>query len=202
MNVSILAKKVNDFKKTQKYEEVKKRLKDFDFSNKKTEHWFSELCFCLLTANATAEGGIKVQNALGSSVCNLNKKRLSEKLKELRYRFPNKRAQYIREAQKCVNIKEIIKNMDSFKAREWLVENIKGLGMKEASHFLRNTGRTDVAIIDRHILRVMGYDVESLNKKEYLNIERELSKLSGLTHTDLAELDLILWAMQTGKVLK
>jgi len=202
MDAPSLAKKVIDFKKTEKYKEVRKRLKDFDFSEKHKDEWFSELCFCLLTANATAEGGIRVQKALGKSVCDMPQEQLSKKLKELRYRFPNKRAEYICEAQKCFNVKSIIQKMPSKQARGWLVDNVKGLGMKEASHFLRNTGRTDVAIIDRHILRAMGKEVKSVSKKDYEKFEGGLSKLASLTHTSLAELDLILWAMQTGKVLK
>jgi len=202
MNFSSLAKKVMAFKKTEKYKEVKRRLKDFDFSSKHNKMWFSELCFCLLTANASAESGIRVQKALGLSVCDLPQKKLSKRLKELKYRFPNKRAEYIHEARKCLNAGDIISKMPSKQARELLVDNIKGLGMKEASHFLRNTGRTDVAIIDRHILRSMGYRVESINKKKYKELELKLAQLARLTDTTLAELDLILWAMQTGKVLK
>jgi len=202
MDINRLTKKVLDFKKSEKHREVKKRLQDFDFSNKKHSEWFSELCFCLLTANATAEGGIKVQNALGKKFHLLRENELSKELKNLRYRFPNKRAHYICVAQKCFKIKNIIKNMPSKEARDFLVNNIKGIGMKEASHFLRNTGRTDVAIIDRHILRSMGYKVKGINRKKYLEIEEKLGRLSRLTGTSLAELDLILWAMQTGKVLK
>jgi len=202
MDINALSKKVLDFKKTERYNEVKKRLKDFDFSNKRHSEWFSELCFCLLTANATAEGGIKVQNALGKKFHLLKENELSKELKNLRYRFPNKRAHYICVAQKCFKIKGLIKNMPSKEARDFLVNNIKGFGMKEASHFLRNTGRTDVAIIDRHILRSMGYGVKSLDKKRYEMLELKLAQLAHITHTSLAELDLILWAIQTGKVLK
>ena len=202
MDINSIAKKVRDFKKSEKYPEVRKRLQDFDFSNKKHHEWFSELCFCLLTANATAEGGIKVQNALGKKFHLLKENELKKELKNLRYRFPNKRAHYICVAQKCFKIKDLIKDMPSKEARDLLVNNVKGLGMKEASHFLRNTGRTDVAIIDRHILRSMGYDVKSINRKKYAEIEEKLRRLACLTKTSLAELDLILWAMQTGKVLK
>jgi len=202
MNIALVTKKVQNFKKSEKYSEVKKRLKEFDFSMKEHREWFSELCFCLLTANATAEGGIKVQNALGKRFHLLSEKELSRELKNLRYRFPNKRAHYICVAQKCFKIKDMIKNMPSKEAREFLVENVKGMGMKEASHFLRNTGRTDVAIIDRHILRSMGKEVKSISRKEYENAEKILENVARKTKTTLAELDLILWAMQTGKVLK
>jgi len=147
-------------------------------------------------------GGIKVQNALRKRFHLLKENELSKKLKNLRYRFPNKRAHYICVAQKCFKIKDLIKNMPSKEAREFLVNNIKGFGMKEASHFLRNTGRTDVAILDRHILRSLGREVKSISKNEYKSEEKILEKIARKTKTSLAELDLILWAMQTGKVLK
>lgn len=202
MNIAPIIKKVLYFKKSERYIDVKKRLKDFDFSRKEHREWFSELCFCLLTANATAEGGIKVQNALGKKFHRLNEKELAGELKTLRYRFPNKRAHYICVAQKCFKIKDLIKNMPSKDAREFLIKNIKGIGMKEASHFLRNTGRTDVAIIDRHILRSMGREVKSIGRKEYEEAEKILETVARKTKTTLAELDLILWAIQTGKILK
>ena len=202
MNLPDLAKKVREFKKSDQYKEVKTRLKEFNFSKKTHKEWFSELCFCILTANTTADGGMKLQATLGDSVCELSENELSNKLKELQYRFPNVRAKYIHEAKKCLKIKDMIKKMPSKEAREFIVDNIKGLGMKEASHFLRNTGRKDVAIIDRHILRILGYNIDSLTRDQYLEIEREMEKLGKMTKTNLAELDLILWAIQTGKVLK
>jgi len=202
MDIAPIIKKVLDFKKSEKYSNVKKRLNEFDFSGKEHGEWFSELCFCLLTANATAEGGIKVQNALGKKFHLLNEKQLAKELKTLRYRFPNKRAHYICVAQKCFKIKDMIGGMPSKEARDFLVENVKGMGMKEASHFLRNTGRTDVAIIDRHILRSLGREVKSISRKEYEGAEKVLEEVAKKTKTSLAELDLILWAIQTGKILK
>jgi len=38
--------------------------------------------------------------------------------------------------------------------REWLIRSIRGIGYKEASHFLRNIGLGEnLAILDRHILK-------------------------------------------------
>ncbi|GAJ17855.1 unnamed protein product, partial [marine sediment metagenome] len=36
-------------------------------------------------------------------------------------------------------------NIDEIKLREWVVKNFKGLGYKEASHFLRNIGYKNFA---------------------------------------------------------
>jgi N-glycosylase/DNA lyase len=93
-------------------------------------------------------------------------------------------------------------------AREWLVNNVKGLGYKEASHFLRNTGVLDVAIIDRHILRflldkqLITEIPKSLNRRKYFEIERLLSCIATKLGSTLGELDLYIWSLRTGKVLK
>lgn len=183
---------------------IQQRLSEFSyFENKTSEEWFSELCFCLLTANASAAGGIKVQEAISpKEFLMLSQEQLSKKLKEIGYRFPNVRSKYIVGAREHKNVKEIVKNMTDKEARHFLVNNVKGLGMKEASHFLRNTGRKDVAILDKHILRIMGKELKSMTPKRYLEIEQEIVELSKKTNTDLAELDLILWYSQTGQLLK
>ena len=181
------------------------RLSEFaSFKDKPSSAWFSELCFCILTANASAKGGMKAQDEVGEErFLNLSENELSNKLKEIGYRFPNIRANYIVEARKhAKGLKEIIKSMTSLQAREWLVANVKGIGMKEASHFLRNTGRIDLAILDKHIIRSMGLEVRPMNKKRYENIESKLEKISKSSGINMAELDLLLWHGQTGEVLK
>ena len=44
---------------------------------------------------------------------------------------------------------------DAFERRDWLAQDprIKGLGYKEASHFLRNIGFKGYGILDKHIVR-------------------------------------------------
>ncbi|MFC1685513.1 N-glycosylase/DNA lyase [Nanoarchaeota archaeon] len=186
------------------YPIIKQRLREFSsFENKGNKEWFSEMCFCLLTANASAKGGIAVQEALGSKgFLSLPEKKLAKRLKEIGYRFPNVRAKYIVEARKHTNIKNVINGMTSHQAREWLVKNIKGLGMKEASHFLRNVGRKDVGILDKHILRSMKVEAKPLSPKKYVDVEKKLFSLAKSAKTNMAELDLILWYGQTGEVLK
>ena len=184
---------------------IRNRLKEFSsFESRPSSAWFGELCFCIMTANASAKGGMKAQEGVGEEgFMKLSEKELSKKLKDIGYRFPNVRAKYIAEARRhALELKEIIGAMTSFEAREWLVENIKGIGMKEASHFLRNVGRTDLAILDKHIICSMGKEVKALTSERYLDIEKELNSLAKATGTNLAELDLLLWYGQTGEVLK
>ncbi|KKP28400.1 MAG: putative N-glycosylase/DNA lyase [Parcubacteria group bacterium GW2011_GWA2_31_28] len=103
------------------------------------------------------------------------------------------------------NKKDIIKNK---KIREFLVKNIKGLGYKEASHFLRNIGYKNLAILDRHILKnlqkfkVINKVPKHLNKKNYLSIEEKFYKFSKKIDIPMDELDLLFWSMETGKVFK
>jgi N-glycosylase/DNA lyase len=112
------------------------------------------------------------------------------------------------EARKHLDIKDRITKLEEFQAREWLVKNIKGLGYKEASHFLRNVGYKNLAILDRHIVNLMlehGYIEEkpkSLNRKIYTELENIFKKIADKLKMSMAELDMYMWYMKTGKVLK
>jgi len=86
--------------------------------------------------------------------------------------------------------------------RGWLVKNVKGVGYKEASPFLRNVGYFDVAILDRHILTLMNEDKKALSKKRYLKIENKFRQLASKLGMSCAELDLYMWYIETGWVLK
>lgn len=169
----------------------------------------TELFFCLLTANFSAEGGIKIQNALRKDFHSLSLEELRDKLVSLGHRFPNKRAEYIINArsrrQKIIEIL-IVDDFDKDK-REKLVHEVKGLGYKEASHFLRNIGFKNVAIIDFHILDILEKNnfivkPRTLTPKRYLEIEEILRAIGISTGLNLSELDLYLWFMETGKILK
>lgn len=182
---------------------VDKRIKELEENN----DWFSELCFCLLTANYSAEGGIKIQNSV-SDFSKHSKQELEDILTKLGHRFPKARAGYLYLAKQHKNKLEKLKKMEnSNERREWLVKNVKGLGYKESSHFLRNVGYLDVAIIDRHILAVLhDYGLikipKTITKKTYLKIEELLRTLALRTNTEIGELDFYLWYMKTGTVLK
>ncbi len=211
MTLNSLVKQVNSVKKTKTSKLIKERMKEFAEKKKATNSTlFSELCFCLLTANFDAEKTIRVQKEIrAKGFLSLTEKQLSKKLKQLGHRFPNTRAKYIVEARK--HYKELKKVLNSFnndkERREWLLKNIKGLGLKEASHFLRNVGFENVAIIDFHIIDLLVKNSlieksKALTKKKYLEIEEVLEKIAKKTNLSLGELDLFLWFLETGKVLK
>ncbi|MFA5074878.1 MAG: N-glycosylase/DNA lyase [Candidatus Babeliales bacterium] len=171
--------------------------------------WFSELCFCLLTANSKAQTAINIQIEMDKE--GFSKKTQTEIayiIKKRGHRFHNTKAKYIFLAREFMQIKDIVtkieKNMGIFEARNFLANNIKGLGYKEGSHFLRNVGYHDVAIIDRHILRFLYQNnfikeiPKTITPKKYFYIENILKNFE----MPLDRLDLILWAHMTGKVLK
>lgn len=187
---------------------VERRIAEFiDLGRKGNEEWFSELCFCILTANSSAELGMKIQREVGRGFLTLSEEDLRNKLKLLGHRFYNTRAKYIVEARKFEKIKDVLTAMEPFDARDWLVKNVRGVGYKEASHFLRNVGYLDFAILDRHILRILSdYKLiempRSLSRKRYLEIEEIFRELAKKVELKPGELDLYLWYTRTGRVLK
>ncbi len=204
-----LIKKIKGLRKTGIKRLVNYRIKEFGANRTKpTNQLFSELCLCILTANFSAERAIKIQEAVGNGFCTLSKKQLAKRLKLLGHRHPNARADYIVEARKCKPLlKDKINSLPENELREWLANTIKGLGYKEASHLLRNIGFRNSAVIDFHIIDLLvKYRIikplKTLTKKKYLEIEKILRKLGRKLDMNLAELDLYLWFMETGKVLK
>jgi len=189
-------------------ENVKNGLKFFEKNrNLSKEEKFIELCFCILVANSSMEKTFKIWKAIGNDFLNLSKEQLSKRLKELGYRFYNKRAEYIVEARNKVDLlEEILKSNNEIEIREKLVENFKGIGWKEASHFLRNLGYKNFAIIDRHVLKtlkefgVIEKIPKYLNKKTYLEIENKLRDLANKLKISLAELDFYLFYLSSGKI--
>ena len=93
---------------------------------------------------------------------------------------------------------------------DWLVreKGIKGLGYKEASHFLRNVGFKGYAILDKHVLRSMAElkiidDPKPPNTRvKYLTLEDKLREFAADTKIDFDEMDLVLWSIKTGVILK
>jgi N-glycosylase/DNA lyase len=206
-----LASKVNELKNGAVGKLIAQRTREFkNLGRKGNKEWFSELCFCILTANSTAKLGIKIQSELGGEgFLDLSEAELSKKLRQLGHRFPNTRARFIVEARRLHNIKAVVKKFkDARQAREWLQKNIKGIGWKESSHFLRNVGFGNVAILDRHVLAVLHEHnlidevPRALVYDRYLKIEEKLRKLARELNISLGELDLYLWYMKTGNVLK
>ena len=193
---------------------VDDRMEDFRAVHEMdTYKWYEEMVYCLLTAFASAVMGQKCVDALccDNTLLEGNEEDIRSCLIDTGHRFPNKRAEYIHNTQHLApTIKETIQGFQNSKeAREWLVENIKGFGWKEASHYLRNIGYFDLAIIDRHIInnlrehKIIELDPKKgLTKKRYLAVEKILDIVADELEMEPGELDLYMWYRKTGKVLK
>jgi N-glycosylase/DNA lyase len=105
----------------------------------------------------------------------------------------------------------LVRLTDSFSSadlRVWLVQNVHGLGWKEASHFLRNIGHRNLAILDRHILKnlkrhnVVKRLPKTLTPRRYLSIEAQFARFSEAVGITIDELDLFFWSRETGEILK
>ncbi len=189
---------------------VDKRLNEFKrVGGGSINNIFKELSFCIMTANCEAKKCIEIQERIDEGFLILSQVKLTQKLKENHYRFPNIRSNYIVRARDDIkNLENILKiNKEENELRDWLVKNIKGIGYKEASHFLRNIGFKNYAIIDFHIIDLLvRYDLiekpKNLTKKKYLEIETILKNIGNKLNLNIAELDLYLWYIETGKILK
>jgi N-glycosylase/DNA lyase len=205
-----LVKHINHLKESNVKYLVESRIKEFkENRNKPITEIFKELCFCILTAKFSAEKSIKIQRIIDDGFINLSENELEEKLRFLGHRYPKLRAKYIIEARKAIHQLNRILNspLNEEDLREWLVKNIRGLGYKEASHFLRNIGFMNLAIIDFHIINLLlKYGLidkpRTLTRRRYMEIEKVLNKVAEKTGLRLGELDLYLWYMEVGKILK
>jgi len=109
-----------------------------------------------------------------------------------------------------VSIKPVLSKFnDVNKLREWLVNNIKGIGYKEASHFLRNIGfGKNIAILDRHILRNLKHFgaieeiPKSIGRERYMQIEKNMAEFAREVDIPISHLDLLLWYKETGEIFK
>lgn len=190
---------------------VKLRMEEFRRLGKlgSDKDLFIELCFCILTARSSAERCIRIQEEIDEGFLTMPEEILARELKRLGHPYPYIRARYIVEARRHLpKLRWLINSFDnSEEARRWLIENVKGLGYKEASHFLRNVGFKDVAIIDFHVLNLLArYGIiekpRTLTPKKYREIESILKNIASKLNIPLGELDLYLWYMETGKILK
>jgi len=197
---------------------IRARLKEFKtiFESGDDIRIFEELVFCIFTAGASARMGLKSVCAVRDILLDAGFEELSTRLQHV-HRFPNSRARYI------VYTREYFKREFGFKLKDLMLyledplerrdflatyKGIKGVGYKEASHFLRNIGFSGYAILDKHILKTLNELklIENTNppttRNRYLRIESRLKRLANDLGIDFDELDLLLWSEKTGEILK
>ena len=194
-------------------EAIKGYASTIDYEEK---DYFAEIAFCILTPQS------KARNAWSAI----------EKLKEngLLYtgteeeivnylnvvRFKNNKAKYLIELRDLMtrngklDSKNILKEIgDVFEKRNWILKNIKGMGLKEAAHVLRNLGYGRyLAILDRHVLKnlkelgVIKEIPKTLTPKIYFEIEEKMKEYSKYVNIPMDALDLVFWSQQAGEVFK
>lgn len=197
--------------------EIRQRLLHFKkVGESSNQTLFEELSFCILTPQSKAF-------SCNEAIQELKEKKLlfSGNIPQIRHvlarktRFHNKKAVYLVGARSkfapnnFALLKKITFEGTEAHARSVLLKEVKGMGLKECSHYLRNIGRgKTIAILDRHIMKnlvkygAIGNVPKSLTPKKYMEIEKRMSSFCKKTGIPLSHLDLLFWAEETGKVFK
>jgi N-glycosylase/DNA lyase len=202
----------------ERRDEIRDRLREFAdvWTEGRDERLWEEMVFCFFTGGCSARMGLNSIEAVRSLLKTGTQPEIASALVGS-HRYPNARSKYVVHSrdflqQHCgMGLKAVLGGFDDpLERRDWLVreKGIKGLGYKEASHFLRNIGLRGYAILDKHVLRCMAElgiidDPKPPNTRvRYLTVEEKLKQLADSVGIDFDEMDLVLWSMKTGKVLK
>ena len=198
--------------------EIRARLGEFEavWQTADDARLWEELVYCIFTAGASARMGLGSVEAVRHLLARGTHEELAGALAG-RHRYPNSRSGYIvvtreyLEGDCQLRLRERLSSFgDPVARRDWLAreKGIKGLGYKESSHFLRNVGLRGYAILDKHILRCL-FEVGVLDSPQppttrtrYLATEQRLRDFARDVSIDFDELDLVLWSMKTGEILK
>jgi N-glycosylase/DNA lyase len=201
-------------------DQIRARLAEFDevWRQGSDVRLWEELVFCIFTAGASARMGLRAVDAVRSLLMEGRREEMTRALVHAgAHRFPVARPGYIvatREylRQHCgMALRRCLEEIgDPVERRDWLAKEkqIKGLGYKESSHFLRNIGLRGYAILDKHVLHCLldlGVIVSAkppATRAQYLAVENSFRGFAKDAGIDFDELDLVLWSMRTGEVLK
>ena len=200
--------------------EIRKRIAEFRevWRNGSDIRLWEELVFCIFTAGASARMGLRSIEAVRPLLIDGSAEEMTQALLAAgAHRFPNARPGYVVVTrnylrQHCdMKLRESLQSFSNpIERRDWLASErgVKGLGYKEASHFLRNIGLKGYAILDKHVLRCLT-DLKVIDsprppttRTRYLALEEKLKHFAREAAIDFDELDLVLWSMKTGEVLK
>jgi len=194
---------------------------------------WEELCICILSSNVPYELALSAFYHLRENqfldvkriITNSNSTQeisfeLSRRIYEpkrrdgtfRKYRFPNVRASDIVKAavtlyRETNGLSEILKNSRSEKeTRRFLADNVSGIGLKEASHFLRNVGYSkSLAIVDTHIVAFLieigelSDRVTTVTPAVYVKLEKILMNLCKNLGLNMSVFDMAIWKYMKGK---
>jgi N-glycosylase/DNA lyase len=200
--------------------EIRARLREFRevWRTASNARLWEEMVYCIFTAGASAKMGLRAVEAIRHLLAKgLQTEMTSALVTAGAHRFPNARPGYVvttrnyLESSFAMGLREQLRSFhDPFERRDWLAQEpqIKGLGYKEASHYLRNIGFKGYSILDKHIVRCLA-ELEVIdsarpptNRRRYLEVEAAMRQFAGDVGIDFDELDLVLWSMKTGEILK
>ncbi|MDW8041755.1 MAG: N-glycosylase/DNA lyase [Nitrososphaerota archaeon] len=175
---------------------------------------FEELTFCVLTPQSRASSALIAVEELKATNLLLkgSSRSIAGLLRRTGVRFHNQKARYVVTNRSLLRgdpprIVEVL-TLKPTEAREALVREAWGIGYKEASHFLRNVGVEGLAVLDRHVIKWMmrvgwlNTMPRSLTKRNYLRIEQKFMEWADYLGIKPEALDLLLWYLQTGELLK
>jgi N-glycosylase/DNA lyase len=204
----------------ERRKEIQRRMREFEEVWRKGNdaRLWEELAYCIFTAGASARMGLNSVAAVRSLLLEGEPEEMTRALKNAgAHRFPVARPRYIVttrdyfRANFNMSLRKRLRSFsDPFERRDWLAQEkqVKGLGYKESSHFLRNIGVKGHAILDKHVMRclaevgVIDSSKPPSTRRKYLEIEQEVVRFAREIKVDFDELDLVLWSMKTGEILK
>jgi N-glycosylase/DNA lyase len=199
-------------------EEISGRLAEFRMIKESgsDEKLWEEMVFCFFTGGCSAAMGMRSIEAVRPYLAAGSQKEIASALSGV-HRYPNARARYVVDSREYLTrnhgmrLRETLEAFScSLERRDFLAKTkgIKGLGYKEASHFLRNVGFSGYAILDKHVLNCL-VELKLIDdprppstRAQYLAVEEKVKELSDRTGIGFDELDLVLWSMKTNAILK
>jgi N-glycosylase/DNA lyase len=198
--------------------EIRGRLAEFAAVGREAgnDRLWEEMVYCFFTGGCSARMGLRSVDAVRPLLKDGSRDDLAAALSGV-HRYPNARSRYVVESRHFLMADCRLRLRERLSAikghnerRDWLAreKGIKGLGYKEASHFLRNIGYRGYAILDKHVLNCLAElkiidDPKPPNTRaKYLTVEGKLRELNKMAGIDFDELDLVLWSMKTGIILK
>lgn len=203
---------------SKRKDEIERRLGEFEavWASGSNERLWEEMVYCFFTGGCSAKMGLQSVASVRPLLKKGSQPELAKALTGV-HRYPNARSKYITHSRDFLKyhcnfeIKACLQEFDcKFERRDWLVreKGIKGLGYKEASHFLRNIGLRGYGILDKHVLgclaelKIIDDPKPPTTRSRYLMVEEKLRKFACETKIDFDEMDLVLWSLKTGEVLK
>ena len=201
-----------------KRRQIQARLSEFrKMWREPDERLFEEVAYCILAIQTKARASDAAVNGLKARGLLLggDAPAIAAFLRS-RVRFHNHKAAYLVAARERFLVggrwvlKETLAGFDSPEAaRDWLVAEVDGFSMKEASHLLRNIGLSqELAILDRHTLRnlarhgVIPAVPKVLTPRRYREIEGRWREFAEAVGVPLAEMDLVFFSRGAGAILK